>query len=139
MSDGDDLPYRPCAGIMLANRSGLVFVGQRIDNPGDAWQMPQGGIDDGAHVVRLQLSGGQRGQDAMHGVPESKLEDPMAPCELTRDAEVDAAPAAADEAVLLLPPPVDQPVDQVRRVCGRQSSKGGEQITERAQTLRRCI
>jgi putative (di)nucleoside polyphosphate hydrolase len=40
--------YRPCAGIMLANRDGLIFVGQRIDNPGsDAWQMPQGGIDDG--------------------------------------------------------------------------------------------
>jgi putative (di)nucleoside polyphosphate hydrolase len=47
MSDSDDLPYRPCAGIMLANRDGLIFVGQRIDNPGKAWQMPQGGIDDG--------------------------------------------------------------------------------------------
>lgn len=47
MSHADDLPYRPCAGIMLANRAGLVFVGQRLDNPGDAWQMPQGGIDDG--------------------------------------------------------------------------------------------
>lgn len=47
MSESDNLPYRPCAGIMLANRDGLVFVGQRIDNPGDAWQMPQGGIDPG--------------------------------------------------------------------------------------------
>lgn len=47
MSESDALPYRPCAGIMLANREGLVFVGQRIDNPGDAWQMPQGGIDPG--------------------------------------------------------------------------------------------
>lgn len=47
MSESDTLPYRPCAGIMLANRDGLVFVGQRIDNPGDAWQMPQGGIDRG--------------------------------------------------------------------------------------------
>ncbi len=43
-----DLPYRPCAGIMLANMEGRVFVGQRIDNPdSDAWQMPQGGIDNG--------------------------------------------------------------------------------------------
>ncbi len=43
-----DLPYRPCVGIMLVNRDGKVFVGQRIDNPdSDAWQMPQGGIDDG--------------------------------------------------------------------------------------------
>lgn len=41
------LPYRPCVGVMLANASGDVFVGQRIDNPGPAWQMPQGGIDPG--------------------------------------------------------------------------------------------
>lgn len=42
------LPYRPCVGIMLANRQGQVFVGQRIDSKeGDAWQMPQGGIDKG--------------------------------------------------------------------------------------------
>lgn len=39
------LPYRPCAGVVLINRDGLVFAGQRIDNPGPAWQMPQGGID----------------------------------------------------------------------------------------------
>jgi putative (di)nucleoside polyphosphate hydrolase len=45
----EDLPYRPCAGIMLANTEGKVFVGQRVDRApeGDAWQMPQGGIDDG--------------------------------------------------------------------------------------------
>lgn len=48
MKNIDDLPYRPCAGIMLANTDGQVFVGQRIDKApeGDAWQMPQGGIDD---------------------------------------------------------------------------------------------
>jgi putative (di)nucleoside polyphosphate hydrolase len=32
---------------MLINQFGLVFVGRRIDTPGGAWQMPQGGIDDG--------------------------------------------------------------------------------------------
>lgn len=42
-----DLPYRPCAGVMLLNRDGKVFVGQRIDNKLEAWQMPQGGIDKG--------------------------------------------------------------------------------------------
>ena len=42
-----DLPYRPCVGVMLLNRHGKVFVGQRIDNTAEAWQMPQGGIDDG--------------------------------------------------------------------------------------------
>ncbi|MEO0918433.1 MAG: RNA pyrophosphohydrolase [Pseudomonadota bacterium] len=41
-----DLPYRACVGVVLANRDGLVFTGERIDTPG-AWQMPQGGIDDG--------------------------------------------------------------------------------------------
>lgn len=48
MRKSTDLPYRPCAGIMLANKDGKVFVGKRIDNPeNDAWQMPQGGIDNG--------------------------------------------------------------------------------------------
>lgn len=46
MSKADDLPYRPCAGIMLINGTGQIFVGERIDMPG-AWQMPQGGIDEG--------------------------------------------------------------------------------------------
>ncbi|MBU0858643.1 MAG: RNA pyrophosphohydrolase [Alphaproteobacteria bacterium] len=41
-----ELPYRPCVGIALFNADGKVFVGERIDTPG-AWQMPQGGIDDG--------------------------------------------------------------------------------------------
>lgn len=39
--------YRPCAGVMLFNAQGRVFVAQRIDNPGPAWQMPQGGVDKG--------------------------------------------------------------------------------------------
>ena len=42
-----NLPYRPCAGIMLVNRAGQVFVGQRLDTTIEAWQMPQGGIDPG--------------------------------------------------------------------------------------------
>jgi putative (di)nucleoside polyphosphate hydrolase len=41
------LPYRPGVGIMLINRENKVFVAQRIDMPSDAWQMPQGGIDEG--------------------------------------------------------------------------------------------
>lgn len=39
--------YRPNVGIMLINRDKKVFVAQRIDTPGPAWQMPQGGIDAG--------------------------------------------------------------------------------------------
>ncbi len=44
---GADLPYRPAAGIMLLNAENKVFVGQRIDNTLEAWQMPQGGLDPG--------------------------------------------------------------------------------------------
>jgi putative (di)nucleoside polyphosphate hydrolase len=44
--DAEALPYRPCAGVMLINRAGLVWVGRRIDTP-DGWQLPQGGIDKG--------------------------------------------------------------------------------------------
>ena len=40
------LPYRPCVGITLINQDNKIFAGQRIDNNADAWQMPQGGIDD---------------------------------------------------------------------------------------------
>jgi putative (di)nucleoside polyphosphate hydrolase len=39
--------YRRGVGIMLLNREGKVFVGARIDNSDDAWQMPQGGLDEG--------------------------------------------------------------------------------------------
>lgn len=41
------LPYRPCAGIMLLNNKGKVFVARRIDTDTEAWQMPQGGIENG--------------------------------------------------------------------------------------------
>lgn len=41
------LPYRPAVGVMLLNRQGLIFVGKRIDQTVEGWQMPQGGIDDG--------------------------------------------------------------------------------------------
>ncbi len=41
------LPYRPCVGLMLLNAQGQVFVGKRIDQTVEGWQMPQGGIDDG--------------------------------------------------------------------------------------------
>ena len=43
-------PYRPCVGIMLINSNNQIFAGQRIDNHLEAWQMPQGGIDEGEDV-----------------------------------------------------------------------------------------
>ena len=48
-----ELPYRPCVGVMVLNRSNLVWTGCRADmpsepeGPGQWWQMPQGGIDEG--------------------------------------------------------------------------------------------
>jgi putative (di)nucleoside polyphosphate hydrolase len=50
--DAGSLPYRPCVGIMVLNRDGLVWIGRRADAPGEPegpgawWQMPQGGIDE---------------------------------------------------------------------------------------------
>ncbi|GGB00525.1 RNA pyrophosphohydrolase [Allosediminivita pacifica] len=41
------LPYRRNVGVMLVNEAGEAFVGQRIDSEVPAWQMPQGGIDEG--------------------------------------------------------------------------------------------
>lgn len=50
----EDLPYRPCVGVLLFNRAGDVFVGRRIDTP-EGWQMPQGGIDDGESPAKAAL------------------------------------------------------------------------------------
>ena len=41
----DNDRYRRGVGVMLLNAEGKVFVGRRIDNTDEAWQMPQGGLD----------------------------------------------------------------------------------------------
>ena len=43
----DDHLYRRGVGVMLLNRDNKVWVGRRIDNTDEAWQMPQGGVDEG--------------------------------------------------------------------------------------------
>ena len=40
-------PYRSCVGLMVFNKHGNVFCGQRLDNKAEAWQLPQGGINKG--------------------------------------------------------------------------------------------
>ena len=45
MKKKDEIPLRIGVGIALLNDSNEVFVGKRIDNPEDFWQMPQGGVD----------------------------------------------------------------------------------------------
>ncbi len=60
--DPESLPYRPCVGLMVLNRAGLVWAGRRIVIPGDEmdgatqlWQMPQGGIDKGEDPVEAAV------------------------------------------------------------------------------------
>lgn len=53
--DPASLPYRPCVGVMLINDRGLIFTGNRKDSTLPAWQMPQGGIDDGEKPRKAAL------------------------------------------------------------------------------------
>ena len=46
-----DLPMRVGVGIILLNKKNQVFVGKRIDNPCDKWQMPQGGVEGGENFL----------------------------------------------------------------------------------------
>jgi putative (di)nucleoside polyphosphate hydrolase len=55
----EDLPYRPCVGVMVLNSEGLVWAGRRIsegnseyDGSPQLWQMPQGGIDKGEDPLK---------------------------------------------------------------------------------------
>jgi putative (di)nucleoside polyphosphate hydrolase len=57
--DAARLPYRPCVVALLFNRDGKVLVGRRADAPGEAWQLPQGGIRDGetpGEAVKRELA-----------------------------------------------------------------------------------
>lgn len=47
--------YRPCVGLCLIGPGGRLFAGQRLDSPGAAWQMPQGGIDPGETPLQAAL------------------------------------------------------------------------------------
>jgi len=70
MVDPNTLPYRPCAGVMLINHEGKVFVGQRLDSMLEAWQMPQGGIDEGESARETAI----RELDEETGVGADKIE-----------------------------------------------------------------
>ena len=45
------LPFRTGVGIIVLNKQNKIFVGKRKDNPGDKWQMPQGGVDEGEDYI----------------------------------------------------------------------------------------
>jgi putative (di)nucleoside polyphosphate hydrolase len=70
MVDPSTLPYRPGAGVMLVNREGKVFVAQRLDSTLEAWQMPQGGLDEGEEP----LEGALRELEEETGVSRDEVE-----------------------------------------------------------------
>lgn len=52
MKNRKELPLRLGVGIVLLNRENKIFVGKRIDNPANSWQMPQGGVDQNENFLQ---------------------------------------------------------------------------------------
>lgn len=91
----DDLPYRPCVGIALFNRAGLVWVGRRSDEDAEGegeghwWQMPQGGLDEGEDPYEAALRELYEETSVRHA---SRIAE--APGWLTYDLPVDLVPTS---------------------------------------------
>ncbi len=51
LNESKNLPLRLGVGVVLLNSDNKVFVGKRIDNPVNFWQMPQGGVDDNENLL----------------------------------------------------------------------------------------
>jgi putative (di)nucleoside polyphosphate hydrolase len=82
MTHKNQLPYRPAAGVMLLNPEGKVFVAQRLDSTLEAWQMPQGGLDEGEDPQ----AGALRELEEETGISQAKVEIiARCPVELTYD------------------------------------------------------
>ena len=52
MENKKQLPLRIGVGIVLLNNENNVFVGKRIDNPKNSWQMPQGGVNQNENFLQ---------------------------------------------------------------------------------------
>jgi putative (di)nucleoside polyphosphate hydrolase len=86
MKDLTGYTYRPAAGIMLINAENKVWVGQRLDSTLEAWQMPQGGLDEGEDA----LEGALRELEEETGIRRDLVEIiARAPKELTYDLPED--------------------------------------------------
>lgn len=68
------LPYRAGVGVMLLNDANRVWVGQRLDSTLEAWQMPQGGIDEGEDPLTAAFRelGEEIGTDKAEIIAESR-------------------------------------------------------------------
>ena len=78
--------YRPAVGVMLLNADGKVWVGQRLDSTLEAWQMPQGGLDEGEEP----LEGAYRELEEETGIRRGLVEIlARCPRELTYDLPPD--------------------------------------------------
>ena len=73
MDKADSRPYRQGVGVMLISADARVFVANRIDMNGEAWQMPQGGIDEGEdpQAAALRELDEEIGTDKAHILGES--------------------------------------------------------------------
>jgi putative (di)nucleoside polyphosphate hydrolase len=68
-SKSKNLPLRLGVGIVLLNVNNKVFVGKRIDNPVNFWQLPQGGVNKNEDL----LSAANRELKEETGVESVKL------------------------------------------------------------------
>ena len=69
MNKNQELPLRIGVGIILLNHENNIFVGKRIDNPKNSWQMPQGGVDKNEDF----LQAAKRELEEETGVKSEKL------------------------------------------------------------------